>query len=144
MRAWALAVILAAALSVTANAAAQSRGDMDQQRTPAQYSQEDSHPVRIVGYILSPLGVALEYTIARPLHYLATQTFLQPILDPGFEQESWEEFYGPGTLPPLPPVQPRADLLPQSSPPPAVAPPAGKGAASRLPVPPTAAQPILH
>lgn len=149
MRVWLLTVVLLIALSAAANAAGPSGNDTYgsstypyQQTGPAQYNQEDSHPLRIIGYILSPVGVALEYTIARPLHYLATQTFLQPVLDPGLEQESWEEFYGTGSVPPAL-IQPRAEpLQPHLARPPAVTPQAGK-VVPKQSLPPVT-QPVLH
>ncbi|HLH78068.1 MAG TPA: hypothetical protein VKV28_14790 [Candidatus Binataceae bacterium] len=83
-------------------------------RSPNEYTQEDSNPVRGISYILSPVGTMLEYGLARPLHYLATQTFLQPVLDPSRDADSWEEYYGSATdkvpLPPIPSEE-QADRL---------------------------------
>lgn len=83
-------------------------------RSPNEYTQEDSDPVRGISYILSPVGTMLEYGLARPLHYLATETFLQPVLDPSRDADSWEEYYGSATdRVPLPPVpsEEQADKL---------------------------------
>src|SRR5579875_1979420 len=107
MRGFGVAVVLITALAVTSCAVAQAQDSGAEMPNPNQYTQEDSHPVRGIGYLLSPIGVALEYTIARPLHYLATNTFLQPILDPARESDEWTEFYGGGAggvaaLPPVP------------------------------------------
>jgi hypothetical protein len=51
------------------------------------YTQEDSHPLKILGYALAPVGFLLEWTVARPLHYLATDSFVAPVLG-GDEKES--------------------------------------------------------
>lgn len=34
----------------------------------------DEHPLRIVAYIVHPIGIALEYGITRPVHALASQS----------------------------------------------------------------------
>jgi len=59
--------------------------DYNQSRTSQEYDQDDSNPVRIMSYILTPFGFILEWTVARPLHYLATETFLAPALDSEYE-----------------------------------------------------------
>jgi len=33
-------------------------------------SQEAGHPLRVVAYVLHPVGVALDYLIFRPAHWL--------------------------------------------------------------------------
>jgi hypothetical protein len=68
---------------------------------PNEYTQEDSHPVRAIASLLSPVGWALEWGIARPWHYVATQTFLAPVLNGGQQDDSWTEYYGtPGPITP--------------------------------------------
>lgn len=61
---------------------------------PNDYTQEDSHPVRAIASLLSPIGFALEWGIARPWHYVATQTPLAPVLNGGQEEDSWDAYYG--------------------------------------------------
>ena len=43
--------------------------------TLADEYDEDSagHPLRIVAYVLHPVGVAIDYLILRPAHWLASQ-----------------------------------------------------------------------
>ena len=45
--------------------------------TPAvadEYDESSSgHPLRIVAYVLHPIGVALDYLILRPAHWLVSQ-----------------------------------------------------------------------
>ena len=54
--------------------------DTDRQN-PQEYTDEDSQPLRLLAYFVSPIGFALEWGVARPLHYLATRTALAPVLD---------------------------------------------------------------
>ncbi|MEQ8822467.1 MAG: hypothetical protein RLY93_19705 [Sumerlaeia bacterium] len=35
--------------------------------------QTDGHPLRIVAYVVHPLGIALEYGIMRPIHWVVSQ-----------------------------------------------------------------------
>jgi hypothetical protein len=93
MRTLALVVLLAAVLAWPLVSYAEDQGGW-QLHDPNEYQQEDSHPVRIIGYLLSPVGFALEWGIARPLHYLATNTPLAPVLNGGKEEDSWTEYYG--------------------------------------------------
>jgi hypothetical protein len=60
---------------------------------PNDYTQEDSHPVRAIASLLSPIGWALEWGVARPWHYVATQTVLAPVLNGGQDEDSWSEYY---------------------------------------------------
>jgi hypothetical protein len=158
MRGIGSAVLLAAALTLMSSGMARAQDAGTALPNPNQYTQEDSHPVRVIGYLLSPIGVALEYTVARPLHYLATNTFMQPVLDPARDSDNWVEFYGGGAggsavLPPVP-TQAEADqneqglgqqdlgtdrLLPKP-----IGPTAGTSNDSLPPAPKNAGQPIMH
>lgn len=71
---------------------------MDSQH-PKEYTDEDSQPLKIVSYVLAPVGFVLEWTIARPLHYLANDTPLAPALGANTESEE----LSPPNVPPLPP-----------------------------------------
>ena len=111
MRTLALVTLLAIAVAFPLSCYAQSSDAQDQPswqlRDPNEYQQEDSHPVRAIGSLLSPIGFALEWGIARPWHYVATQTFLAPVLDGGQGEDQWEEDYDSGPIPeaPMPPPQ---------------------------------------
>ena len=39
-----------------------------------EYDDSQSHPLRVAAYLIHPVGVLLEWTIFRPLHYLASAT----------------------------------------------------------------------
>ncbi|HVN29915.1 MAG TPA: hypothetical protein VMT64_15570 [Candidatus Binataceae bacterium] len=62
------------------NPAAAQYSDTDRQN-PAEYTDEDSQPLRIVAYIVAPIGFLLEWGVARPIHYVATNTFLAPVFN---------------------------------------------------------------
>ncbi len=43
------------------------------------YSDSESHPFRVIAYLLSPVGVALEWAIFRPMHWAVAQPRTAPI-----------------------------------------------------------------
>lgn len=43
------------------------------------YSDSESHPFRVIAYLLSPVGVALEWAIFRPLHWAVSRPSTAPI-----------------------------------------------------------------
>jgi|SRR5215469_1605850 len=79
--------------------------DQDRQN-PTQYRDvEDGQVLKIVSYILTPVGMALEWGITRPLHYLATQTSAAPLLSgdkgsPFFTENNNANQVPPGTFEP--------------------------------------------
>src|SRR5262249_39002557 len=70
-----LVVCLCATLMLYGATVAHAEYDNDAQN-PKEYTNEDAQPLRIAAYILSPIGFALEWGVARPLHYIATEPFL--------------------------------------------------------------------
>ena len=39
-----------------------------------QYDRDDSdYPLRYVAYVVHPIGIAIEYALLRPIHYLVSQ-----------------------------------------------------------------------
>ncbi len=121
-----------------------------QLRDPNEYRQEDSHPVRAIASLLSPIGWALEWGVARPWHYVATNTFLAPVLNGGQEEDAWGEYYGtpgrnagqmaqaPAPQPYREPAQPlREQNLGSTS----ITPPASGGAVSANPPAPALGAP---
>jgi hypothetical protein len=109
MRNVVLAALLAAVLAWPMALNAQQQQDPNegwQLHDPNEYSQEDSHPVRAIASLLSPIGWALEWGVARPWHYVATNTFLAPVLNGGQDDDTWSEYYGtpgPPSEVPIPP-----------------------------------------
>ena len=69
------------ALSLPRLAHAQADYSFDEEYGPPPYNDvEDGQALRIAGYILAPFGYALEWGITRPLHHVATDTALAPVL----------------------------------------------------------------
>ena len=111
MRNLALVALLVTALAWPLASFAQQQQNQNgngwQLHDPNEYRDEDSHPVRAIASLLSPIGWALEWGVARPWHYVATQTFLAPVLNGGQEEDSWSEYYGtPGPVTEVPIPQP--------------------------------------
>jgi hypothetical protein len=75
-----------------------AQADQPDQQNPYEYNEDDSQPLKIASYLLMPLGYTLEWTVARPLNYLATQTSLAPALNPDITPK-----YPPTRMPALPP-----------------------------------------
>jgi hypothetical protein len=115
MRQWFLCGIGALLLSLAAPCFAQPMGD---QQHPEAYNDDQSQPLRILSYFMSPVGYVFEHGIARPFHYLATQTFLAPVLNGGdYDRQS-------GTPPSL--TLPQPDQIVEDTTPPAANAPAGR------------------
>ena len=140
---WLLAALIVAAPQI-------SRADeVNEQQNPSEYSDQDASPLRFASYFVMPIGYALEWLIVRPIHYVATETFMAPAMDA--EYGSTEPLpiselpppdYLPDTEPPIksdnalavpePPVSPAAEPS-EVTPPPAASKPVPGGG-----------QPILH
>lgn len=43
------------------------------------YRDSESHPFRVVAYLLNPIGVALEWAIFRPMHWAVSRPSTAPI-----------------------------------------------------------------
>jgi hypothetical protein len=73
---------------------------------PNQYNDvEDGQLLKLFSYVLNPVGMGLEWGVARPLHYLATQTPLAPVLSGDtqptfFGQNNNASYLPPGTFGP--------------------------------------------
>ena len=48
---------------------------MTDRQNPNEYTDEDSQPLRMLSYLVAPVGFLLEWGVARPLHYVATEYF---------------------------------------------------------------------
>ena len=56
-------------------------GDDEDQQNPNEYNDTwDGQALKLLSYILNPVGMALEWGLTRPLHYAATQTPVAPAL----------------------------------------------------------------
>lgn len=95
MRRWIIGLGLAAMLWFAPAVHAQFHQD---QQDPSEYNEDDGQPLKIASYFVAPIGFALEWTVARPLNYLANKTPLAPAMNPDKDQ-----FYGPPRIADLPP-----------------------------------------
>jgi hypothetical protein len=43
------------------------------------YDDSESHPLRLAAYVIHPVGVALEWLVMRPLHFVVSQPELEPV-----------------------------------------------------------------
>ena len=74
-------IVLILALILTGPALSHAQSDDQDQQNQSQYRDvEDGQVLKFVSYVLMPVGMALEWGIMRPLHYLATQTSAKPAL----------------------------------------------------------------
>jgi hypothetical protein len=85
----------------------------DTRADPDEYDDaEDGHPLKLISYILAPVGFALEWGITRPLHNLTTETVLAPVYKGNSADEVFPRQAPPiERIEPLPP--PRAAIEPQ-------------------------------
>ena len=72
-----LAGLLLSLFLVGASAAPVAADDFD--------STHAGHPLRIVAYVLHPIGVAIEYLILRPAHWLVSQEPMETLF--GHEED---------------------------------------------------------
>ncbi len=95
---WRAIICLSAALILgVPKLAAAQYSDTDRQN-PAAYTDEDSQPLRMIAYLVAPIGFLLEWGVARPLHYVATNTFLAPV----FNADTREPEYRPPAIAEIP------------------------------------------
>ena len=76
----------------------------DDSQHPKQYTNEESQPLRLMAYFVAPVGFVLEWGIVRPIHYIATDTFLAPALG--------GDTTPPTYVPPFQPMEPEAGSTP--------------------------------
>ena len=68
---------------------------------PNRYNDvEDGQLLKLFSYALNPVGMGLEWGVTRPLHYLATQTSLAPVLSGDNERTLFGQTDNASQLPP--------------------------------------------
>ena len=63
------------------------------------YNDADSNPLKIISYPIALAGYLLEWTVARPIHFLVSQPTLQPVFN---YQPTYNAFDTPQSYPPPP------------------------------------------
>jgi hypothetical protein len=149
---WLIVCTLALILAGPAISQAQSE-DMDQPDTKQYSDTDDAQTLKGVSYILTPVGMVLEWGVMRPLHYLATHTFLAPVLDgdkgsPFFSEHNNAALVPPGTFEPQA-INTTNNLQASNNKTPIPVAPAGKTPAAAQSTPPSQSalsgnQPALH
>lgn len=79
---WRAAICICAALVLGSAGVSRAQYNDNDRQDPKEYTDEDSQPLAIVGYIASPIGYALEWLVARPIHYVAKDSPASPAFDP--------------------------------------------------------------
>jgi hypothetical protein len=108
MKRVAIFLTLVVGLALPARAHAQWGADAQDRLNPYEYQDvDDGQFLKFVSYVLTPVGMGLEWGFMRPLHYMATQTPLAPVLsgDKGyyqFGQNNNADFVPPETFGPPP------------------------------------------
>lgn len=69
--------LLAVALNLTASVAV--RAEMEPVATTDHYDDSQSHPLRVVAYLLYPVGYTLEWLVFRPFHRLISDPVVAPV-----------------------------------------------------------------
>lgn len=96
-----LLALLAMAVPRLAHAQYSQSNNIIDDEAPQPYNDvEDGQALRIAGYILAPFGYALEWTLTRPMHYLATDTALSPVLSGDTDMRYFGETGNSDRLPP--------------------------------------------
>ncbi|HTY55227.1 MAG TPA: hypothetical protein VMB26_08505 [Candidatus Binataceae bacterium] len=112
MRQLIIIVILVAAFA-PGRAFCQGQQDPNDIQNPKEYTDEDANPLKMIATILNPVGYFLEWTVARPLHYLATDSPLAPVFGGNDEEDTY--LYGKTTIPPSLAEMPPSDMAPTGS-----------------------------
>ena len=66
-------IVLVAALVLMASANVGWAGGADE------YDDSQSHPLRLLAYIIHPIGYTAEWLVTRPFHELVAQPDLEPV-----------------------------------------------------------------
>lgn len=121
-------IVVAAVLILGAPALARAQYNDTDRQNPTEYTDEDSHPLRLAAFLMAPVGFVLEWTIARPIHYIATQTGLAPVFNGDVREPTYtppaiaeiplddvgDEALPPTEVTPAPPVKSQQAPLSQS------------------------------
>lgn len=93
MRLWKSVVMIGLGVLLLAGSAQAGYDDYD--------DYTDSHPLRLIAYVLHPVGYTIEWLALRPLHALFTQPELQPIFGTDAYNAGFHE-YGMNSIAEMP------------------------------------------
>jgi len=146
---WRAVICLCAALTVAAPVASHAQPADSDRQNPTEYNDEDAQPVKLMSYVLAPVGFVLEWGFTRPIHWIVSRSSIAP----AFNSETPMTPYTP-PVPPLPPdstiaqtstTHPREVAI-GAAPSPATTQPNGQSTASAAKAPAGASggQSVLH
>jgi hypothetical protein len=92
--------ILILALILVAPAVLRAQTDDPDQQNTEYRDVNDGQFLKLVSYVLTPMGMALEWGLMRPLHYLATQTSAAPVLSGDTPPSFFDENNNASHVPP--------------------------------------------
>lgn len=73
---------MAAALFVALPTISRAQYNDTDRQNPKEYHDEDSQPLAILADFLYPIGYAVEWVVARPLHWISTDSPAAPVFRP--------------------------------------------------------------
>ncbi|MGD1026439.1 hypothetical protein [Candidatus Binatus soli] len=77
-----VAIVFCAALFVVLPTISHAQYNDTDQQNPKEYHDEDSQLLAIFADLLYPIGFAAEWLVARPVHYLVTDSPAAPVFRP--------------------------------------------------------------
>jgi hypothetical protein len=77
-----VAIIFCAALLVALPTISRAQYNDSDQQDPKEYHDEDSQPLSLAADLLYPIGYGIEWLVARPMHWFATDSPAAPIYRP--------------------------------------------------------------
>lgn len=77
-----VAFVLAAALFLALPTISHAQYNDNDQQNPKEYHDEDSQLLALGADVLYPLGYALEWVVARPMHWLSNDSPAAPVFRP--------------------------------------------------------------
>lgn len=79
---WRAAICFSAALVLGFPAFSHAQYNDSDRQDAKEYTDDDSHPLALMADVLYPVGFAAEWLIARPMHYLTSDSPISPIYRP--------------------------------------------------------------
>ena len=77
-----VAIIFCAALLLGLPTISNAQYNDNDQQNSKEYRDEDSQPLALLSYVFYPIGYGIEWLVARPLHYITTESPAAPVFRP--------------------------------------------------------------
>jgi hypothetical protein len=77
-----IAIIFCAALWIALPTISHAQYNDTDLQNPKEYHDEDSQPLALFADVVYPIGFALEWAVARPMHYIANDSPVAPVFRP--------------------------------------------------------------